>query len=52
MIKNNDTNTICLMKMFVNVKNCVTTSATLPGIAVMGIMKLKLDAVTIDMHGM
>ena len=40
------------MKMFVNVKNCVTTSATLPGIAEMGIMKLKLDAVTIDMHGM
>ena len=32
--------------MFVNVKNCVTTSATLPGSAEMGIMKPKLEAMT------
>ena len=43
--------TIWLMKMFVNVRNWVTISATLPGIAERGMMKLKLDAVTIDMHG-
>ena len=39
------------MNMFVNVKNWVTTSATLPGIAERGIMKLKLEATTIIMHG-
>ena len=39
------------MKMFVNVRNCVTTSATLPGIAERGIRKLKLDAMTIAMQG-
>ena len=37
--------------MFVKVRNCVTTSATRPGIAERGIMKLKLVAITTDMDG-
>ena len=32
--------TIKWIKMFVRVRNCVTTSATLPGMADTGIMKL------------
>ena len=40
------------MKMLVNVRNWVTISATLPGIAVRGIIKLKLEAITIVMQGM
>ena len=39
------------MKMFVKVKNCVTTKATLPGMADRGIMKLILDAITIVFDG-
>ena len=40
------------MKMFVRVKNWVTISATLPGIAERGMMKLKLAAATIVIQGM
>ena len=39
------------MKMFVSVKNNVTTSAILPGIADMGMMKLILEAITIVIQG-
>ena len=44
--------TIWLMKMFVSVRNWVTISAILPGIAERGIMKLKLEAITIVIQGM
>ena len=40
------------MKIFVRVRNWVTIRATLPGIAKRGIMKLKLVAITIVIHGM
>ena len=39
------------MNMLVNVKSRVTTREILPGIAVRGIMKLKLEAKTMVMHG-
>ena len=39
------------MKIFVRVKNCVTTSATRPGIADKGMMKLTLDAITMVIDG-
>ena len=43
--------TIWAMKMFVKVRNNVTIRLTLPGIAVRGMMKLKLDVITIKKHG-
>ena len=39
------------MNMFVRVKNCVTTKATLPGIFDTGMMKLTLDAITMVIDG-
>ena len=39
------------MKTFVKVRNCVTTSDTLPGIAVTGITKLICETTTIAAHG-
>ena len=46
-----DARTISWIKMFVRVKNSVTTRATLPGIADKGMMKLTLDAITIVIAG-
>ena len=43
--------TCSLIKRFVNVRNCVTNNAILPGIADMGIMKLILEATTIVIQG-
>ena len=43
--------TIWWIKMFVNVRNCVTTNATLPGIQDIGIMKLIWDTTTIAAQG-
>ena len=44
--------TISTVKMFVNVRNNVTTRVTLPGIAVKGIKKLIIETRTIVIHGM
>ena len=43
--------TVKLIKMFVRVRNCVTNSATLPGIAESGMIKLKLAVATIAQDG-
>ena len=43
--------TICTIKMFVKVKKSVTIRLTLPGSAERGMMKLKLDVITIAKHG-
>lgn len=39
------------MKIFVKVRNSVTMRLTLPGTADSGMMKLKLDVITIAKHG-
>ena len=39
------------MQIFVNVKNCVTSKATLPGIESIGIRKLICDTITTAIHG-
>ena len=43
--------TIWWIKMLVNVRNCVTTRAILPGIAERGTMKLIDETTTIEMQG-
>ena len=39
------------MKMFVSLRNCVTTNATIPGTADKGTIKLTLDAITMVIDG-
>ena len=43
--------TIWCMKILVSVRNCVTTKAIRPGIAVSGTRKLMNDTTTIAIHG-
>ena len=43
--------TIWWIKMLVNVRNCVTTRAILPGITEMGTMKLIDETTTIEIQG-
>ena len=43
--------TICEIKMFVRVRNCVTASAILPGMAESGTKKLIDETTTIAIQG-